>query len=127
VSPPGFNREWLDEVLELLCQEPAWRGGVVFGPQVPIGLPELRAGVPRRYPIRSYPDITHSRQCQYPVPDWDLAFALTEGREVINPRPTDEARIFRLFEPYTIGFLTYSEGCNDDVNKTGWSALGWNP
>ncbi len=30
-------------------------------------------------------------------------------------------------QPYTIGFLTYSEGCNDDVNKAVWSALGWNP
>jgi hypothetical protein len=27
----------------------------------------------------------------------------------------------------TIGFLTYSEGCNDDVNKIVWSALGWDP
>ena len=25
------------------------------------------------------------------------------------------------------GFLTYSEGCNDDVNKFVWSGLGWNP
>src|SRR5439155_16610313 len=25
------------------------------------------------------------------------------------------------------GFLTYSEGCNDDVNKVIWSALGWSP
>src|SRR5262249_5772095 len=27
----------------------------------------------------------------------------------------------------TIGFITYSEGCNDDVNKFIWSALGWDP
>src|ERR1051326_239866 len=26
-----------------------------------------------------------------------------------------------------MGFLTYSEGCNDDVNKAIWSALGWDP
>ena len=32
-----------------------------------------------------------------------------------------------LFQPPTIGFITYSEGCNDDVNKIVWSALGWNP
>jgi len=25
--------------------------------------------------------------------------------------------------PDTIGFITYSEGCNDDVNKFVWSAL----
>jgi hypothetical protein len=27
----------------------------------------------------------------------------------------------------TVGFLTYSEGCNDDVNKAVWSGLGWDP
>jgi hypothetical protein len=100
---------------------------VVFGPQIRMSLPELRAAVPRRYPIRHYPDITHSRQSQYPVPDWDVAYALTEARETINPRPVDQARIFRLLAPYTIGSITYSEGCNDDVNKIVWSSLGWNP
>jgi hypothetical protein len=39
----------------------------------------------------------------------------------------DEAAIFKLLQPDTIGFLTYSEGCNDDVNKAIWSALGWDP
>ena len=64
-----------------------WLSGVVHGPQVRISMAELRKAVPARYPIRTYPDITHSQQCQFPVPDWDLAFSLTEGREVINPRP----------------------------------------
>ena len=31
---------------------------------------------------------------QYPVPDWDVAYAVTEGREVINPRPTQDGRHF---------------------------------
>jgi hypothetical protein len=128
LSPQSFNQEWLDEFLAILKnEEPAWLSGVVFGPQVRVGLPQLRAAVPARYPIRHYPDITHSRQCQYPVPDWDTAFALTEGREGINPRPTQMAAIFRLLQPHTVGFITYSEGCNDDVNKTVWSALGWDP
>ena len=35
--------------------------------------------------------------------------------------------LFRATQPGTIGFLTYSEGCNDDVNKAVWSALGWDP
>src|SRR5262249_35260469 len=70
-------------------------------------------------------DITHSRHCQYPVPDWDLAFALLQGREISNPRPLAMANIFRLSRPHTAGFLTYSEGCHDDVNKVVWSALGW--
>jgi hypothetical protein len=128
VSPQSFNREWMDEFLGLLRQQhPAWLSGIVFGPQVRMSLPALRAAVPKEYPIRHYPDITHTRQCQYPVPDWDTAFAVTEGRECINPRPLDEAAIFRLLQPHTVGFITYSEGCNDDVNKAVWSALGWNP
>ena len=128
VSPQGFDQQWLDEFLEILnTEQPAWLTGVVFGPQVRISLAELRAAVPKRYPIRHYPDITHSLQSQYPVPDWDVAYAVTEGREVINPRPMDEAAIFHRMQPYTIGFMTYSEGCNDDVNKFVWSALGWDP
>ena len=107
--------------------EPAWLGGVVYGPQVRVSLPELRKAVPAQYPIRDYPDITHSLRCQYPVPDWDVAYSLTEGREVINPRPRDESTIFHAFADQTIGFITYSEGCNDDVNKIVWSALGWDP
>jgi len=128
VSPQGFTQAWMEEFLGILRDEkPAWLGGVVFGPQVRLPLPKLRERVPAHYPIRHYPDITHSRQCQYPVPDWDMAYAVTEARECINPRPEDEAAIFRATQPYTIGFLTYSEGCNDDVNKAVWSALGWDP
>jgi len=128
VSPQGFSQAWLEEFLEILKRdEPAWLAGVVFGPQVRVSLPELRAAVPKKYPIRHYPDITHSRQCQYPVPDWDVAHAVTSGRECINPRPLGQAAIFRALQPLTMGFLTYSEGCNDDVNKFIWSGLGWNP
>ncbi|MGA2136344.1 MAG: hypothetical protein ABSH50_28980 [Bryobacteraceae bacterium] len=128
VSPQSFNQEWLDEFLAILRDEqPTWLAGVVYGPQTRISLPELRAAVPARYPIRLYPDITHNLQCQFPVPDWDPAFAVTEARESINPRPLEEAGLFRQFMPPTIGFISYSEGSNDDVNKFVWSALGWNP
>lgn len=127
LSPQGFDAADFEEFLALLRREPGWLAGVVFGPQVRMDLPALRAAVPARYPIRFYPDITHSRTCQYPVPGWDRAFALTEGREVINPRPLDQAAILRRLGPLTCGFLTYSEGCNDDVNKAVWSALGWDP
>src|SRR5207302_6800522 len=92
VSPQAFTQEWLDEFIEILQKEqPAWLSGVVFGPQVRINLPRLRELVPKRYPIRRYPDITHSLHCQYPVADWDVAYALTEAREGINPRPEAEA------------------------------------
>jgi hypothetical protein len=127
MSPQSFSGEWMNEWFEIMNNKPAWLSGVVYGPQVRITLPELRAKVPAKYPIRRYPDITHSRHSQYPVPDWDLAYASTEGREVINPRPMQEAQIFHLYEKYATGFLTYSEGVNDDVNKFVWSGLGWNP
>ncbi len=127
VSAQGFSQEWLDEFLAILKEEPPWLSGVAYGPQTRIPLPELRAKVPARYPIRDYPDITHSLRCQYPVPDWDVAYSVTAGREPINPRPRDEAAIFHAFADQTVGFVTYSEGCNDDVNKIVWSALGWSP
>lgn len=127
MSPQSFNKEWMDEFYGLMRKDPPWLSGVVFGPQTRGSLAELRAALPAKVPIRHYPDITHSRQSQYPVPDWDVAYALTEARETINPRPLGQARIFRVLQPLTMGFLTYSEGCNDDVNKFVWSALGWNP
>jgi hypothetical protein len=128
VSPQGFSKAWLDEFIAILVKdEPKWLAGVVFGPQQFASLKELRKMLPGRYAIRGYPDITHSLGCQHPVPDWDLAFAITEEREIINPRPLDEAAIFKSYHKDTIGFLTYSEGCNDDVNKFVWSGLGWNP
>jgi hypothetical protein len=128
VAPQGFTAEWMDEFLAILRTEsPAWLTGIVFGPQNRMSLPQLREAMPPQYPIRHYPDITHSIRCQYAVPDWDVAYVLTEEREVINPRPTHFAQIFRLWLDETIGFITYSEGCNDDVNKTVWSLLGWDP
>ena len=128
VSPQSFSAEWMDEFLaHVRDKNPAWLAGVVYGPQVRITLAELRAALPERVPIRHYPDITHGVKCQFPIPDWDLAYALTEGREPINPRPMGMARIFRHTNPNTVGFLAYSEGCNDDVNKAVWSGLGWNP
>ncbi len=128
MSPQSFNQEWLSDFLRIMKeQQPPWLSGVVYGPQTRISLPELRAALPAKYPIRRYPDITHSLSCQYPVPNWDLAYALTEAREVINPRPLDEAAVFRAYMDSAAGFITYSEGCNDDVNKVLWSSLGWNP
>jgi len=127
VSPQSFNQEWMDEFYGLLQKEPEWLSGIVFGPQVRESLQTVRERAPKRYPIRLYPDITHSMHSEFPVPDWDVAFALTANREGINPRPTGEAAIFRATRPYVNGFVSYSEGCNDDVNKFIWSSLGWNP
>ncbi len=127
LSPQGFTKEWRDEFWGLMAQDPKWLSGLVFGPQVYGSLEEFRALTPKRFPIRFYPDITHSIHAEFPVHDWDLAFASTEAREVINPRPVDETAIFRRYNKFSEGFVTYSEGCNDDVNKFVWSGLGWNP
>lgn len=105
---------------------PPWLGGLVAGPGSP-PMQSVRSRLAGRYGFRDYPDITHNKLCQYEVPDWDQAYALTEGRESVNPRPAGYAAIFSQTSGYTNGFISYSEGVNDDVNKTIWSALGWDP
>lgn len=125
VSAQGFNADQMQRFYALVAAHPAWLAGIVVGPQSRDGLETQRAHIPRQIPIRFYPDIAHSMHSQLPVPEWDEAYHLTEGREVINPRPMDETTIFRHYAPYMNGFVTYSEGVNDDVNKFIWSALGW--
>lgn len=134
VSPQNFDRKgrnrdgWYKAFIDILQNdEPDWLDGVVFGPAVPVSLPQLRKDVPAKYPIRRYPDITHCRSCPYAVQDWDRAFNDTIGREPINPRPIAYAQIFRATADYAVGFVSYSEGCNDDFNKIVWSCLGWDP
>ncbi len=127
VSPQGFDQEWLGEFFSALEAGPEWLNGVIHGPGVRVSLAELRAKVPSRYPIRTYPDITHTVRCSYPVPDWDPAWTFTHGREPINPRPAAQVEIFHRTEAGSVGFVSYSDGSNDDVNKMIWSALGWDP
>jgi hypothetical protein len=127
ISMQSFTGQRFDEMLRILEKEPQWLTGIVHGPQTRISIAELGERLPSRYSVRGYPDITHSMRCEYPVPDWDLAYALTEGREVINPRPVDHSAIFPLYKDTARGVITYSEGCNDDVNKIIWSRLCWDP
>ncbi|MBK5297664.1 MAG: hypothetical protein JJE40_10940 [Vicinamibacteria bacterium] len=125
LSPQGFTVDWMNQFYDLMAKHPAWLTGLVFGPQVRDPLTTLREKIDSRYKIRLYPDITHSLRAQYPVPDWDIAHAQTSNREPINPRPLDQTAIYRALDEYAVGFITYSEGCNDDVNKIVWSSLGW--
>ncbi|MFN0167844.1 MAG: hypothetical protein ACKV22_15560 [Bryobacteraceae bacterium] len=127
LSPQGFDLAWMEDLYSALNREPSWLAGLVYGPGVRVSMEELRAKAPRRYPIRLYPDITHTVRAQFAVPDWDPAFAMTELREPINPRPFAQAKIFKTWNALTAGFITYSDGVNDDVNKIVWSALGWDP
>jgi hypothetical protein len=127
LSLQGFDEEKCYWFLGWLKKNmPAWFGGVVAGPGSP-PIPLTRELLPAEYPIRHYPDITHCVRCQYPVQWWDPAFAKTLGREPINPQPVYYGLIHNAFAPYTCGFLTYSDGVHDDVNKTVWTRRGWNP
>jgi hypothetical protein len=127
LSMQGFAGSQQDRVYQWIQEErPDWFGGLVAGPSSP-PLPEMRARLPHPYLIRDYPDITHSVRCQFPVPYWDPAFAFTLGREGVNPRPLFFARVVRDTAPFTNGFISYSDGVHDDVNKIVWSALAWDP
>lgn len=127
VSPQGMDDEWLEQFYTVLRGNPQWLAGVVHGPWVRPSMPEFRAAVPARIPIRLYPDITHTLRCQFPMVNWDPAFAITHGREPINPMPLWHAKIFRGYYPGSIGFVSYSDGANDDFNKVLWNLLAWDP
>jgi Glycosyl hydrolase family 20, domain 2 len=128
VSNQGFEHEQNDVFFGYLNEsQPDWFTGVVFGPWAKIGIQEARERTPKQYALRRYPDITHCLRCQYPMPQWDQAFAHTLGREPVNPLPVRTAQIHNVFAPYSDGFVSYSDGIHDDVNKVIWSVLGWDP
>ncbi|MHC4258917.1 MAG: glycoside hydrolase family 20 zincin-like fold domain-containing protein [Planctomycetota bacterium] len=109
----------------LQTQSPDWLEGVVYGPWTTVSIPEVRRRTPKRYKLRRYPDICHCLGCQYPVPQWDRTFSQTFGREPICPRPRSMTHIHNLYATFADGFITYSDGATDDLNKFVWSALGW--
>lgn len=129
VSPQVFRptQKWFDAFFAHVNKEYSWFGGVVFGPWIKLPVQKIREIVKPSIPIRHYPDITHNYSSQYPVPHWDLAYAMTSGRESINPRPHDEKTIHNAFDQYGVGSISYSEGTNDDVNKFVWSDQDWDP
>lgn len=127
LSAQGFDQAESEAFYAQLEREPDWLTGVFFGPQTRDPMAVQRRRIPARYPIQFYPDIGHTMHAQFPVPQWDPAFAITEGREPINPRPLGQAAIFRHFAALNTGAVTYSEGVNDDVNMTLWFQLGWSP
>ena len=108
---------WMDEFLGLLKQQ----SGMAFRRSLrPAGTSEsTRVAAARAeaipHPLLSRHHPQHQRQ--YHRRRLGRGLCATEEREVINPRPVDEAADLRVLQPYTNGFLTYSEGCNDDVNK----------
>ena len=125
VSTQGFDAAGLGQFYARLARKPAWLTGIFVGPQTrdPVALHRRR--IPARYALELYPDIGHTMHAQFPVPLWHPAFALTQGREPINPRPDGYATLFRHFAGTTRGFVTYSEGVNDDLNQLLWFRYGW--
>jgi hypothetical protein len=127
LSLQWFNASQVDSIYKYIeDRQPKWFAGLAAGPSSP-PLADTRRRLPRRYQLRDYPDLTHNKISQYQVPEWDQAYALTLGREAVNPRPTEFAAIHQRTAGYTDGFISYSDGVHDDVNKTVWSALSWDP
>lgn len=125
ISLQGFSAEQIDYFYTYLDEnKPGWLRGVVSGPSSP-SISGTRHRLPEQYQHRHYPDITHNVRCDYPVLNWDQAFALTIGREGINPMPNYYSQIHAHYAPFTDGFVSYSDGCHDDVNKVTWSMRGW--
>jgi hypothetical protein len=127
MSMQMFSKAQQDYVYKYIERtSPTWFGGLVGGPSS-APLAELRARLGKQYMVRDYPDITHNKLSQYEVPDWDPAYARTLGREAVNPRPAEYAAIHNRTAVYTNGFISYSDGAHDDLNKAVWSALAWDP
>jgi hypothetical protein len=125
ISLQGFSEEQIDYFYTYLEEnKPEWLSGIVSGPSSP-SIAETRFRLPARYKHRQYPDITHNVRCDYPVVNWDQAYMLTIGREGINPMPNYYAKIHETYAQFTDGFISYSDGVHDDVNKITWSMRGW--
>lgn len=128
LSNQGFLEEHNRSFYRYLHEkQPRWLAGVVHAPWVEETVQSMRARTPARYPIRLYSDICHCVRCQYPVRDWDQAFAATLGREPAIYRPTEHAHIARLYQKESCGAITYSDGVTDDLNKVIWAAMLWDP
>ena len=123
--------DWGECFISEMAKMPEEIDGLIYGPNHPFTLDEMRRSVDVKYPIRYYPDICHNLRCEIPVhfdrDDWHYAYASTLSREAINPRPSEYRLIHRLTKQYVCGSVSYSEGVNDDVNKFVFSALDFDP
>jgi len=128
VSNQGFVPEDLDWFYKYLQDEqPDWLAGVVYGPWTKDTLQHTREAVPDKYPVRRYPDVTHTKNCQYPFPNWDEAWTQVYDRQPIMPRPMQSAHTCNVLRQYADGAIAYSDGTGDDVNKIIWNVAMWNP
>jgi hypothetical protein len=122
------GESWIDATLEWLEAEDArdWFGGLMHGPGSP-DISETRRRLAEHYSILHYSDITHIVRTQYPHNQLDPLFSISLTRQGINPQPRHSQFIHNRFAPFTNGFIAYSDGSHDDVNKVVWTRLGWDP
>ncbi len=127
LSLQGFTAAQSQAVYSYVQQQkPNWLGGLVTGPSSP-PVEETRAALPAQYKLRYYPDVTHNVRCDFQVPWWDPVFNFTLGRESVNPRPQHYTALYHFLQPFMDGFISYSDGVHDDVNKIVWTRLAWDP
>lgn len=128
---PHQYEDWGKCFINEMSKLPKEIDGLIYGPNHPFTLDEMRRSIDTRYPIRHYPDIGHNVRCEIPVhfdrDDWHYAYASTLSREAINPRPSEYRLVHRLSRQYVCGSVSYSEGVNDDVNKFVYGALDFDP
>lgn len=129
ICPQDYNesdyRRWAE--IAATADAATFLDGIIYGPGMPLPLADFASSTaPARYPVRLYPDITHSLGSQLPVPNWDPAFHFTENRETVNPRPLQEGAIAaHELALADAGVSSYNEGHHDDVNKHVWLASAW--
>ena len=124
---PHNQPDWGENFLEQLKTAESFIDGVIYGPNHAMSMDALFSAVDGKYPMRFYPDITHSVRCEYPVHydknDWHYTFACGMGRESIDPRANEYAELYEKVKKYFCGSVSYSDGIHDDVNKIIFSAL----
>lgn len=128
---PHQYTDWGERFIKEMAKKPEEIDGLIYGPNHPFTLDEMRRSIDTKYRIRYYPDICHNLRCEIPVhfdrDDWHYAYASTLSREAINPRPSEYRLLHRLTKQYVCGSVSYSEGVNDDVNKFVFGALDFDP
>eukprot|EP01102_Stenamoeba_stenopodia_P022441 TRINITY_DN9343_c0_g2_i1.p1 TRINITY_DN9343_c0_g2~~TRINITY_DN9343_c0_g2_i1.p1 ORF type:complete len:756 (-),score=172.09 TRINITY_DN9343_c0_g2_i1:38-2305(-) len=127
ISSQTYNQTEMEQFYQLVPTAMEWLTGVVYGPHTRVDIQSFRNSLPLNIPIRHYPDLCHQISAQFPAPNWDYAFGFTEAREPIVVRAAQYQQIALLTMNGTIGFGAYSEGVTDDIHKSLWSAIYYDP
>ena len=108
---------------------PPGSGGVVYGPGTVLTSASAGAA-PGAQALPNPPLPRHHAQQDQPVQRSGLGSGVRRDRGPRGDQPTPLAAkpgTSACCSPPPTAFISYSEGCNDDVNKAIWSALNWDP